>query len=222
MTRQIGPTLQHLPGRRPIRPLALVGHLVDAAPGVAGLADGDGIAQRLAVAEHEIKSALGCADHDGAGLLIGGIAHHLARDRGTEQAREKRAAAARIAVVRMSRGRRGGSAQHGDDPSRYDCDDLHDAIPLCQAPGRADRVTPLFRFVSERRPLSTIPRSGSIAGGMAPEYLSPRPVEWFKGKLAGSGQWYRDRTRDSDHEPTKAGRLSTSTVRENALPPDRF
>src|SRR5262249_39023061 len=24
-----------------------------------------------------------------------------------------------------------------------------------------------------------------------------------------SGQWYRDRTRGSDHEPTKAGRLST-------------
>src|SRR5262245_36384745 len=32
----------------------------------------------------------------------------------------------------MSRGRRGGSgnAQHGDEPSRYDCDDLHDTNPL--------------------------------------------------------------------------------------------
>src|ERR1700751_4411398 len=29
-------------------------------------------------------------------------------------------------------------------------------------------------------PASTIPRSGSIAGGMAPDYLSPQPVEWFK------------------------------------------
>jgi hypothetical protein len=36
------------------------------------------------IAEHEIKPALGRADHDGAGLLIGGIAHHAARDRGTE------------------------------------------------------------------------------------------------------------------------------------------
>jgi len=24
-----------------------------------------------------------------------------------------------------------GNAQHGDEPSRYDYDDLHDAIPLC-------------------------------------------------------------------------------------------
>src|SRR5262249_42318781 len=48
-------------------------------------------------------------------------------------------------------------------------------IPLCWPPGRADRVTPLFRFVCARRPLLTIPRSGSIAGGMAPDYLSPRP-----------------------------------------------
>src|SRR6266566_3007587 len=46
-----------------------------------------------------------------------------------------------------------GNAQHGDEPSRYDYDDLHDAIPLCWAPGRADRVTPLFRFVCARRPL---------------------------------------------------------------------
>src|SRR5262249_28114819 len=60
--QMIGPTLQHLPGRRPVRPLALVGHLVDAAPSVAGLADGDGIAQRLPVAEHEVEPALRRAD----------------------------------------------------------------------------------------------------------------------------------------------------------------
>src|SRR5262249_456728 len=48
-------------------------------------------------------------------------------------------------------------------------------IPLCWPPGRADRVTPLFRFVYSRRPLLAVPRSGSIAGGMAPDYLSPRP-----------------------------------------------
>jgi hypothetical protein len=80
MTWQIGPTLQHLPGRRPVRPLALVGHLVDAAPGVAGGAYRDGIAQRLSGAEHEVEPALRRADYDGAGLLIGGIAHHPARD----------------------------------------------------------------------------------------------------------------------------------------------
>src|SRR5206468_12878713 len=62
-----------------------------------------------------------------------------------------------------------GNAQHGDEPSRYDYDDLHDANPLCWAPGRADRVTPLFRFVCARRPLlpSHVPAQ------------SPRPGEWL-------------------------------------------
>ena len=46
------------PASNPVRPLALVGDLGDAAPGEARLADSDGIAQRLAVAEHEVESAL--------------------------------------------------------------------------------------------------------------------------------------------------------------------
>jgi hypothetical protein len=53
-------------------------------------------------------------------------------------------------------------------------------IPLCWAPGRADRVTPLFRFVRARRPLLPSHVPAQSPGGMAPEYLSPRPVEWFK------------------------------------------
>src|SRR6266699_1384042 len=69
MTRQIGPTLQHLPGRRPVRPLALVAHLVDAAPGVTGGAYGDGIAQCLAVAEHEIEPPLFLFNHTAAPQL---------------------------------------------------------------------------------------------------------------------------------------------------------
>ena len=72
------------PASNPVRPLALVGDLGDAAPGEARLADSDGIAQRLAVAEHEVEPALRRADHDSARLLIAGIAHHRARDRWTE------------------------------------------------------------------------------------------------------------------------------------------
>src|SRR5947208_13204581 len=53
-------------------------------------------------------------------------------------------------------------------------------IPLCWAPGRADRVTPLFRFVCARRPLLPSHVPAQSPGGMAPEYMSPRPVEWFK------------------------------------------
>src|SRR5262245_38719275 len=105
----------------------------------------------------------------------------------------------------MSRGRRGGSgnAQHGDESSRYDCDDLHDANPLVLGtrtgwPG--DAPIPLCLC---KTPASAIPPSGSIAGGMAPEYLSPRPVEWFKGNWQG---------RDSGigiGRGTKTRRLST-------------
>jgi len=73
---------------------------------VAGGAYGDGIAQRLAVAEHEVEPALRRADHDRAGLLVGGIAHDRAGDRGPEQGAEKRATA-NVLVVGMSRGRRG-------------------------------------------------------------------------------------------------------------------
>src|SRR5215831_7094766 len=69
MVREIGPAVQHLVRGCPVRPLALVAHLADATPGVAGGAYGDGIAQRLAVAEHEVEPALRRADHDRAGLL---------------------------------------------------------------------------------------------------------------------------------------------------------
>src|SRR5947209_12270024 len=45
-------------------------------------------------------------------------------------------------------------------------------IPLCWAPGRADRVTPLFRFVCARRPLLPSHVPAQSPGGMAPDYLS--------------------------------------------------
>src|SRR5262249_35087232 len=79
-------------------------------------------------------------------------------------------------------------------------------IPLCWPPGRADRVTPLFRFVCARRPLLTIPRSGSIAGGMAPDYLSPRPSNGSNviGRIIESG---KRMGRGLRHEPTKGGLL---------------
>src|SRR5262245_49677316 len=103
MVWQIGPAAQHLLRRRPVWPLALVGDLTDAAPGEPCLAHSDRIAQRLAVAEYEVEPALSRADHDGAGLLVGGIAHQRAGDRGPEQGAEKRAAA-NVLVVGMGRG----------------------------------------------------------------------------------------------------------------------
>src|SRR5262249_42095250 len=52
-------------------------------------------------------------------------------------------------------------------------------IPSCCSPGTGDRVTPLFRLVCARRPLNH-PTVRLNRRGMAPDYLSPRPVEWFK------------------------------------------
>src|SRR5215813_6476779 len=73
VTRQFGLALEHLVGRRPVRPLALGADLSDAAPGHPLAADADGVAQGLAVAEHEIEPALCGADDDGAWFLAAGI-----------------------------------------------------------------------------------------------------------------------------------------------------
>ena len=59
-------------------------------------------------------------------------------------------------------------------------------IPLCWAPGRRPSDAPIPLCLCET-PASTIPRAGSIAEGMAPDYLSPRPVEWFKCTKEKSG-----------------------------------
>src|SRR5215813_1619289 len=53
-------------------------------------------------------------------------------------------------------------------------------IPLCWTPGRADRVTPLFRFVCARRPLLPSHVPAQPPGEMAPDYLSLWAMEWFK------------------------------------------
>src|SRR5204863_4631342 len=45
-------------------------------------------------------------------------------------------------------------------------------IPLCWAPGRADRVTPLFCFVCARCPLLPSHVPAQSPWGMAPDYLS--------------------------------------------------
>src|SRR5262249_23196477 len=80
------------------------------------------------------------------------------------------------------------SAEQQSRPSRYDYDDLHDAIPFCSAPGPADRVTPLFRFVCAKTPASSIPRSGSIAGGMAPRPFVASARRMVQMRLGGSGR----------------------------------
>src|SRR5215471_14899676 len=73
-----------------------------------------------------------------------------------------------------------GDAQHGDERSRYDYDDLHDANPLVLGTrtGRpSDAPIPLCLC---KTPASAIPRSGSIAGGNGSRLFVALAMEWFK------------------------------------------
>src|SRR5499433_1918740 len=73
-----------------------------------------------------------------------------------------------------------GNAQRGEEPSRYDDDDLHDANPLVLGTrtGRpSDAPIPLCLC---KTPASTIPRSGSIAGGNGSRLFVALAMEWFK------------------------------------------
>ena len=75
--RQIGLARDHLGRRIPVRPLGLARNLFDARPGEALAADADAVADRLAVAEHEIEERVRGIDDDGAGRLVAGIVDDL-------------------------------------------------------------------------------------------------------------------------------------------------
>src|SRR5436309_11081989 len=102
MARQVGPSPQHLCGRCPARPFALGANALDAAPAEAVAPDADAIAQRLAVAQHEVEPTLAGPDYDRAGLVICGEAHGHARDRRAAAATTKAEEAAHriVAVIR--------------------------------------------------------------------------------------------------------------------------
>jgi hypothetical protein len=57
-------------------------HGLRAAPGEAGTADADAVAQGLAAGLDEVEPALGGRDDDGAGGVGSGIGNRIARDRG--------------------------------------------------------------------------------------------------------------------------------------------
>src|SRR5262249_35743145 len=82
VARQIRPALEHLIGRRPIRPLALLRDVVRARPGEARPADADAVAQGTAAALHQIEEAIAGVDDDGAGRLaavVGDLLLEVAR-----------------------------------------------------------------------------------------------------------------------------------------------
>src|SRR5882672_7338412 len=82
VARQVGPAPQHLVGRRPIRPFALVGDVVHAGPGEAGTADADAVAHRPALALHQIEHAVAGIDDDRPGSFRAVIADLLLHEAG--------------------------------------------------------------------------------------------------------------------------------------------
>src|ERR1039457_1533130 len=64
---------EHFLRRIPVRPLGLARDLLDARPGEALAADAAAVADRLAVAEHEIEEGVRGIDDDGAGRLAAGV-----------------------------------------------------------------------------------------------------------------------------------------------------
>jgi len=68
---------QHFRRRRPGRPFLFRRDRLGARPGEAGTADADAIAQRLAVALHEIEEFVRRIDHDGAGAFLAVILDNL-------------------------------------------------------------------------------------------------------------------------------------------------
>jgi len=77
-TRQIRLALDHLLWRMPVRPLGLLLDRLGAGPGEALAADADAVAQRAAVAEHQIEEGVGRIDHDRARRFVRGVADDLA------------------------------------------------------------------------------------------------------------------------------------------------
>jgi hypothetical protein len=80
MAGQVGPALEHLQRRRPIRPLALHRDSLRAGPGEALPANSDAIPERFAILEDIIEAALACRDDDCARLIAAVPSDDLTRD----------------------------------------------------------------------------------------------------------------------------------------------
>ena len=117
MARQVGTAADHLRGRRPARPFALVCDLMRARPFEAWASDADAISQRLAVSEHIIEPPLRGRNDDRAGPFVTGIGHGLARNGGGARPRVARRLSAAEKVGEEIRPRRSGAGQGKADDS---------------------------------------------------------------------------------------------------------
>ena len=78
--RQIGLALDHFFRRMPIRPLRHLGNPLGARPSEALAAHADAVAQRLALAEHEIEVGILRVDDERAGRLLGVVVDQRATE----------------------------------------------------------------------------------------------------------------------------------------------
>ena len=80
--RQVRLARNHLWRRMPVRPLTHTADALSARPGEPCAANADAVAQRLAVAEHQIEKRVRCVDDDGASGLGRGVGDELAAEQG--------------------------------------------------------------------------------------------------------------------------------------------
>src|SRR5690606_4725067 len=82
--RQVRLALDHLGRREPIRPFLHPRDAFVAGPGEAFAADADAVAERLAVAKHQIEVGIGGVDDHRAGRLFGVVVDELTLEVGRQ------------------------------------------------------------------------------------------------------------------------------------------
>src|SRR6266700_5060241 len=182
-------------GRRPSRPLFLASDRGHAGPGLTILAYDCAIADRPAFWQHVVNEASIGIDQDRPWrfhavvwddlTLIGGWDPRLPIGRVRQLLLIPRS---EIWVRYRSERCLHASAEQQSQPSRYDYDDLHDANPLVLGTrtGRpSDAPIPLCLC---KTPASTIPRSGSIAGGNGSRLFVALGIGMVQMRLGGSGR----------------------------------
>src|SRR5262245_28040398 len=145
----------------PSRPLLLAANRGHAGPTLPVLADGRAVADRPAFRQHVVDEACIGIDQDRPRRILAVVWDDLTLiggwDRRLPIGRVRQLlliARSEIRVRYRSQRCLHASAEQQSQPSRCDYDGLHDANPPVLALGRADRVTPLFRFsLCETRPL---------------------------------------------------------------------
>src|SRR6516165_9735283 len=171
----------------PSRPLLLAANRGNAGPTLPVLADGRAVADRPAFRQHVVNEAPIGIDQDRPRHFLAVVWDDLTLIGGWDRCLPIRRVRQLLLIPRSEiwvryRSQRclHASAEQQSQPSRCDYDDLHDANPLVLGTrtGRpSDAPIPLCL---RKTPASTIPRSGSIAGGNGSRLFVALATDWFK------------------------------------------